>query len=278
MALIDKSYFFGSLSLPIASTDPGASSFNVLMNQCEKKLLADLLGYELNKAFQAGLLVDPIADKWNDLLYGKEYTFEDRLKKWDGFIMLGDGIAATINNSGFVDIVVNRGTTYDPAADQSVATIPPSFVGSSFIFHKRGYGPLRSVEYTVVGNQLTLTGGKTFADEDTYFYQKEISVSISVEDGIIPQSPIANFVYYNWMKQNASFTTASGEKTIKNPIAVNSTPVAKMMEAWNEMADWNKKLVEFLRVNETVYPEFKSYYNDGCKWPEYVNHKNRFGL
>ena len=120
MALIDKSYFFGSLSLPIASTDPGASSFNVLLNQCEKKLLADLLGYELNKAFQAGLLIDPIADKWNDLLYGKEYTFENRLKKWDGFIMLGDGITATINNSGFVDIVVNRGTTYDPAADQSV--------------------------------------------------------------------------------------------------------------------------------------------------------------
>ena len=278
MALIDQSYFFGSLTLPLSDTDAGVSGFNVFLNEYEKKLLTSLFGYELNKAFQAGLLIDPIADRWNDLLYGKEYTFESRLKKWDGLIMLGDGVSATINNKNFIEVEVGRGGEFDPVTESVSTTIPVDFVGASFILHKRGTGPLKANEYSVSGNTLTLATGYTFAEGDTYFYQKEISVSISAESGLVPQSPIANFVYYHWMRNNASFSTASGEKTIKNPTAVNTTPVVKMVDAWNEMAGWNKKLVEFLYVNLVTYPEFKSYYNNDCDWHEFISLKNRFGV
>jgi hypothetical protein len=90
-------------------------------------------------------------------------------------------------------------------------------------------------------------------------------------DGSAKKSPIANFVYYHWLKDKASDTTASGEKTTANQNSIDASPGIKMVRAWNQMVEWNCELVEFLLSNQDVYPEFLSFHGRPC--PNYLLYK-----
>lgn len=90
------------------------------------------------------------------------------------------------------------------------------------------------------------------------------------------KSPIANYVYYYWLRKNGTTTTVSGEKESKTEKSVNVSSVHKQVRAWNEMVRMNGRLVDFLQnkkdeSGELVYPEFKaeelsgSFYNLMCK-------------
>lgn len=79
-------------------------------------------------------------------------------------------------------------------------------------------------------------------------------------DGTAKKSLIANYVYWHWLQNEASNTTASGEKVAKTGGAMEASPVHKMVRAWNQMVNWNKELIEFLLTNYTDYPEFQNQY------------------
>jgi hypothetical protein len=81
-----------------------------------------------------------------------------------------------------------------------------------------------------------------------------------LKNNSISQSLIANYVYYWYLRNEASITTGTGEKTANAQNASNASPRVKMTRAWNQMAKWNMELVEFLVSNQTDYPEFISYY------------------
>lgn len=77
------------------------------------------------------------------------------------------------------------------------------------------------------------------------------------------RSPIANYVYYRWLRYNVPTTTVSGEKTSKAPKSVSNSSVGKQTGAWNEMVRMNCVLVDFLlnkkdENGDLVYPEFKT--------------------
>lgn len=94
MALIDASYFFGPLLIAQKSDSSVASSLSLFIDEHEERLLSDLLGYELYKAYNAGIAVTPTPDAiWTDLRNGVEYTNRaGRLAKWKGLIFQ-DGAA-----------------------------------------------------------------------------------------------------------------------------------------------------------------------------------------
>jgi len=104
------------------------------------------------------------------------------------------------------------------------------------------------LEYTNRQNHLTKWRGLIFADG-------------SSGSGQAKKSLIANYVYWHWLQDNVSVTTASGEKGAKvNTIAVDLDPVNKQVRAWNQMVAWNWELVEFLLTKADDYPEFQNYY------------------
>lgn len=77
------------------------------------------------------------------------------------------------------------------------------------------------------------------------------------------RSPIANYVYYRWLRYNVPTTTVSGEKTSKAPKSVSNSSVGKQTAAWNEMVRMNRVLFDFLLNKkddngDLVYPEFKT--------------------
>lgn len=86
--IIDASYFVGALALPNLNKAEQEASLEQVIDQYEKAILTELLGYELYTEFIAGIAVGSPVQKWLDLRDGKEYTltFEgiDYLIKWNG--------------------------------------------------------------------------------------------------------------------------------------------------------------------------------------------------
>lgn len=80
MSIITSAYFAsGELKLPIDNI----SDIQYFIDEHEKILLKGLLGYSLYNDFITALAGTP-ATKWTELRDGKEYTYNDILKKYEG--------------------------------------------------------------------------------------------------------------------------------------------------------------------------------------------------
>lgn len=68
---------------------------------------------------------------------------------------------------------------------------------------------------------------------------------------------IVDFVYFHYARSLATFTmnTGGGQPKKQNATTVSLYP--KMVYAWNEMVEYNKKTNKFLKDNATTYPEYK---------------------
>lgn len=90
MPLINHTYFIGALTIGDISQGNSPVVGNTVnatfIPKYEKDYLLKALGYPLYKAFTEGLEEDPIAQKWLDLRDGVDYTVNDRLYRWDGFV------------------------------------------------------------------------------------------------------------------------------------------------------------------------------------------------
>lgn len=94
MSTIDSTYFFGENTIAQKSNTGVSGSLTLFIDEYEEKLLTDLFGYELYKAYKAGIAVLPTpATKWTDIRDGKEYTNRAGvLSKWKG-LKFTDGTA-----------------------------------------------------------------------------------------------------------------------------------------------------------------------------------------
>ena len=70
------------------------------------------------------------------------------------------------------------------------------------------------------------------------------------------RSLIANYVYYWYMRDQASQTTAVGEAQAGTDGAARVSPALKMVRAWNEMSASIDELFVFLSANMATYPEW----------------------
>jgi hypothetical protein len=70
------------------------------------------------------------------------------------------------------------------------------------------------------------------------------------------QSPLANFVYYWYMRDQATQTTSGGETKASAENSKTVSSLTKMARAWNEMCDWQVNLICYLLANRNTYSEF----------------------
>jgi hypothetical protein len=75
-------------------------------------------------------------------------------------------------------------------------------------------------------------------------------------DGYNIASPIANYVYYYYMKNKATSTVGSGEIVSKTQNADTVNAGGKMIKEWNEMCDWCVNFYLFLDQHIADYPEY----------------------
>jgi hypothetical protein len=74
-------------------------------------------------------------------------------------------------------------------------------------------------------------------------------------------SLIANYIYWFFMKNNATHTTGVATTKSNAAASISVSPAEKMVAAWNDMSDRINQMILFLRnkKNESgvlVYPEF----------------------
>lgn len=97
-------------------------------------------------------------------------------------------------------------------------------------------------------------------------------------------SPIANYIYYHYSENNATKTTGVSEVVAVAENASYTTPIHKMMRAWNEMVLEVIDIEDWLRENIAIYPDLIDYsfrylsYGCDSKSPEIFYLKNRFGI
>lgn len=101
------------------------------------------------------------------------------------------------------------------------------------------------------------------------------------------RTPIANYVYYKFLEDLANSVTLTGvaESQTDNNRTVSHN--SRMVDAWNEMIDYNNMLWAFLYTNKTVYPEWQEYnypgiigwqYPFNCERNEVFKKINTFGI
>jgi hypothetical protein len=275
--LIDYTFFIGTINVPNTNQASTQGLLTTLITKYQEKLLTDLLGRKMYLDFMAGIQEPSVADKWQELLTGADYVdMYGRDQRWMGLAPVSTDIIQQIYDGLAIDVVVGRGQIWDPAADQSVCTIPTPLQGKAFSLEQRVTGTLRPDEYTInapANTMITLTDGKKFLLNDTYFF-KGIKSSFAPVSGTERRSLIANFVYYWYQRTKASESSGVGESITKTENAARTSPADKMTAAWNEMAVWVKEMILFLRSKEDVYPEFLIQYMN----PQYIRPINSFNL
>lgn len=254
--LIDRTYFVGELNIPNTSKSEISSLLDWFIEKYETKFLRDVLGLDLYNALKAGLQESTVDQKWTDLIQGVEYTdLNQKTRLWRGFITQPPSVLNSLDALNTIEVTVGGGGPYDPVTGQSSTVIPATLVGKSFIIEQRGVGQLKSSEFSIAGNILTLSSG-LFAVNDTYFY-KSATLAINTSTGTSKESPIAMYVYYWYIRNNHSQTASTGEVKSQTENAVQHNPALKMTRAWNEMSAWVCELKDYLDANETLYPEWE---------------------
>lgn len=246
---------------------------SLFIEKYEQEFLQDLFGYPLYKALINGLSQVSVEQRWLDILEGAEFQYNARTRKWKGLIILPAGQTLVINAAGQQTLIAGGAGTYDPAVGGLTLTLPPGFVNSYFIIERRGTGQLRSDEYTVAGNLLTLVGMPAWNSSETIILSKNPSIGVS-GTGTLVKSPIANYVYWQWIKDQTTQTVGLGEVSSKSENAINVSPVNKMVRAWNEMSEWLGDLYYFMQTNYQIYPEWQ--FSDS-RWSQFRK-TNVFGI
>ena len=74
------------------------------------------------------------------------------------------------------------------------------------------------------------------------------------------QSPIANYIYWWWHRNQQSYPSGAGEVTAQSQNAAPADVTMKLVRAWNEMVDWTNDLHKLLQstndAGDKVYEEF----------------------
>jgi hypothetical protein len=131
MATIDASYFFGPLHVAQKSDSAVSGSLTMFIDEHEDRLLTDLLGYDLYKAYKAGIANS--TQIYKDIRDGKEYTNRAGIStKWRGLIYtVGSAKKSLIANYVYWHWMQNEvssttGTGEKVAANQNAVNVSPA--------------------------------------------------------------------------------------------------------------------------------------------------------
>lgn len=104
---------------------------------------------------------------------------------------------------------------------------------------------------------------------------KWIDLQNKIVNSTTKESPIANYVYYYFQRDATTSTVGVGESNQISENANSASSVDKQIRAWNEMVDYNRKLVKFIQENKADYPSYDNYF---YYYSELFIYKNSIGF
>lgn len=107
--------------------------------------------------------------------------------------------------------------------------------------------------------------GRKLYDELTKEINTPESKWVALKETLVNEatltSPIANYVYYWFIRNQITNTTGIGETVNQANNSIVVSPEQKMVKAWNDMVDDLTLIVQFMNDNRQVYPNFRPDYN-----------------
>lgn len=295
MSLIDSSYFVGDLDIPNTSRDNVLERLTAFINKHESKLLRDILGYDLWKAFNNGLLVETAlgtelivngafttnASGW---LLGTHWGYVGNGVRYNPpaaeqpLYLRQDGTPGTLDpakryrltfsvtdGSGFIGAYVGGKLFTIQRTDAGIVTVDSSPIDS--VAGVIAFSP--SADFNGLISNVSLkeiiSGGPDQKWIDLRDGKEYINLSNRTElwigfvgtvDTYPKQSMIANYVYCKWMKNQHTQSVGQGEQKAKQINADSASPDEKIVTAWNEMIDGIKSMTSYLDKYRETYPEW----------------------
>ncbi|RZK45849.1 MAG: hypothetical protein EOO97_00405 [Pedobacter sp.] len=118
--------------------------------------------------------------------------------------------------------------------------------------------------------------------EESQVSEEWVKLRDKLVDEDTKQSPIANYVYWFFMYNNATQTTDNGEVIASAENSTVISPVTKMVRAWNEMCDFVHNTRQWFHDFYAEYDLNHDWYffNLYCynSYKQEFAHKNRLGL
>lgn len=288
MSLIDESYFTGSLTIPQLGQGAVIDNLDNFIQVHEPLFLQAALGYALWEDFVNGLMAPVIDQKWLDLRDGARFvangmwppfiwqnsymnTSRDwfipqnpmRPMRWVGFCG-GQPTAGSNNSLGSIKVLVVQASADDPltapVANTKIATIP-LLANTVYTIERRGFGTMIQdvdVDVSNAGQTITLLKpGDVFALGEIFILHFSVRPS-SGTPTMQYVSPLAAYVYYEFMRDQAGNLSAFGVVTGKSENSSPALPMLKMADAFNVfMSAEILKLWSFLELKGiTVYPSY----------------------
>lgn len=262
--LIDLSYFQGPLSIAQISQKAVSDAVTDAVALYEPEMLVKALGYDLYSSFINGLGEDPVPQKWLNLLQGVSYTNDSSYaRRWPGFASANDVsyIANVTRNNEFH----YAGETTNPALGNPVTfaigdtkLIDTSLKNWDYTLEIGGFRELNpETEWAKIdggGAEVLLDGYTTQADELWILRFIGLNINIAAA-GTIKISPVANYVWWHYQRDNHVQFTGTGSKKAQAENAIDANPAYKMVRVWNDMREQLSFLWEYLRLNESVYAD-----------------------
>lgn len=275
--LTDISYFQEPIGIVNLNESADiAAEVKRLIRKHEPALLQDVLGWDLYTALQAALLVNPLADNFQKLLFG------DRAGRWRGIID-ADSYSSDFTNGNVTSKSpqwVSAGVTQDAQGTPLIPALISTFtiadwVGWTPIIYRNGVSFLQEgTDYSydqATGTVQLLKAGDVFENGEplfVIFLNKAGSVDVgATEETLYRHSFLANYIYYWYMRGNATFSTGIGEKKVSTSNTTDASPAYKMATAWNEMSEWIADMWCYLDANRALFPQWYGYgYRQLCKY------------
>lgn len=234
-------------------------------------ILQAALGYDFYQAFLTALDVgsdEVIEQRWLDLLNGVAFANTSGIRKyWVGFA--GGGNSTILIPTQRQPLTIYAGTTSGFATGGS-------FYASSGVnnwqYDLESFGN-GTLEYGVdwvykSGGGFTLLNGYTTSPGERFILHFTGQHPTVVQSGNATYiSPLAGFIYYEYMVDLASQATGVGVVKSEAENSVTAGPGRKLADAYNDACRQMAVLFEYLQANLALYPEFSWRQVDNyCGW------------
>lgn len=264
--LIDESYFVGPLTIAQLGQKAVVDDLKNYINRWEPVIMEAALGYDFYQAFLSGLAETTVAQRWLDLLNGVVFINQSLIKKrFVGFA--GGANTQTIVALPREDLFIYGGvTTGFPVGGYQYTDA--TLDGWNFEVELFGAGTLQpEVEWnykTGGGIVLTNTAYEVQPDERWVIHFTGKKVGLQTSSSASPNlfSPLAGFIYYEYMKGLFNQNTGVGIVKSESKNAEPASPAYKMADAYNDACRQINIFWEMMRVDQAkqvadrTYPEF----------------------
>lgn len=257
MSLITPSYFTqGELLIANVTTDPVRSQVQYAIDTYEPEYLKAVLGLDLYMQFSQGLQAFPVAQQWLDLKNGVVYdtdSYSGRHSQWQGFTAPAV-YSPNTTTSGILELTVGGGIDQPVAGANSFSS--SMLANNSYTIERKNSGTMYlDQDYELSNNNGTFTlkqPGDIFSPGEQFVihFTKRGTVGDILANY---ESPIARYVYWNYMCNLASVTTGAGEVLPQNENSQLYGWSTKVDTAWNKMVRTNNELWKYLGAKQDVY-------------------------